>query len=104
VVNLKERIAGIDANLDDLQAGMEASSRTADSLHTDTTKFDGLLKEPLLRSVVRHVKELQACARDQRLAMLELRNGIARLQEELKLSSRPQPVGHARRSLRVRSR
>jgi hypothetical protein len=47
-VNLKDRMAGIDANLDDLQSGMEASSRAADSLHTDTTKFDGLLKDPLL--------------------------------------------------------
>jgi len=62
------RMAGIDANLDDLQAGVEASSRAADSLHTDTTKFDGFLQGPLLRSVLRHVQELCVCARDQRVA------------------------------------
>jgi hypothetical protein len=81
-------MAGIDTNLDDLQAGLEASSRAADALQSDTTKFDGLLKAPLLRAVVRHVKELQACARDQRVALQELRDGISRLQEELTRSAR----------------
>jgi hypothetical protein len=88
-------MAGIDANLDDLQAGIEACSRAADALHTDTTKFNGLLNTPLLRAVVRHVKELQACACDQRVAMQELREGISRLQQELKRSSgavRPPPL------------
>jgi len=46
-VNLRDRMAGIDANLDDLQAGVEASSRAADALQSDTTKSDGLLKAPL---------------------------------------------------------
>jgi hypothetical protein len=94
-VNLGDRMAAIDANLDDLQAGVEASSRAADALQSDTTKFDGLLKAPLLRAVVRHVKELQACARDQRAALQELRDGISRLQEELTRSPRavkPPPV------------
>jgi hypothetical protein len=86
-MKLRLRMAGIDANLDDLQAGIEASSRAADTLQTDTAKFIGLLNAPLLRAVVRHVKDLQACARDQRAAMRELREGIARLQQELKRSS-----------------
>jgi hypothetical protein len=81
-------MAVIDANLDDLQAGVEASSRAADTLQNDTTKFDGLVTAPLLRAVVRHVKELQACARDQRDALQELRDGISRLQEELTRSPR----------------
>jgi hypothetical protein len=81
-------MAGIGANLDDLQSGMEASSRAADSLHTDTTKFDGLLKEPLLQSVLRHVQELRACARDQRAALRELRNAVARLHRELQIAQR----------------
>jgi len=76
-------MAGIDVNLDDLQAGIEAGSRAAETLQTDTTKFNGLLKTPLLRAVVRHVKELKACARDQRAALQELREGISRLQREL---------------------
>ena len=93
-MDLKDRMAGIDANLDDLQAGIEASSRAADTLHTDTTKFDGLPNATLLREVVRHVKDLQSCARDQQAAMQELREGIARLQQELKRSNgagRPPP-------------
>lgn len=87
-MNLKDRMAGIDANLDDLQSGMEASSRAADSLHTDTTKFDGLLKGPLLQSVLRHVQELRACARDQRAALHEMRNAVARLRRELQIAQR----------------
>jgi hypothetical protein len=33
-------MAGIDANLDDVQAGAEATSRAADTLIADTAKFD----------------------------------------------------------------
>jgi hypothetical protein len=87
-VNIRERLAGIDANLDDLQSGMEASSRAADNIYTDTTKFDGLLKAPMLRSVVRHVEELRACARDERAALQELRNSVARLRRELQIAQR----------------
>ena len=87
-MNLRDRMAGIDANLDDLQAGVEASSRTADALQGDTTKSDGLLKAPLLRAVVRHMEELRACARDQRAALQELRDGISRLQDDLTRSPR----------------
>lgn len=99
-MKLRDRMAGIDANLYDLQAGIEACSRAADTLETDTTKFNGLLNTPLLRVVVRHVKDLQACARDQRAAIQELREGIARLQQELKRSNsavRPPPIVEADR-------
>ena len=93
-MKLRDRIAGIQANLDDLQAGIEAGSRAADTLQADTTKCGGLVNKPLLRAVVRHVKDLQACAREQREVMQELRDGIARLQQELKRSNgaiRPPP-------------
>jgi len=93
-------MTGIDANLDDLQSGIEAGSRAADTLQTDTTKFDGVVNAPLLRDVVRHVKDLQGCADDQRAAMHELREGITRLQQELKRSDgavRALPVVHANR-------
>ena len=86
-MNISDRMAGIDTNLDDLQAGVEASSRAANVLQSDTTKFDGLLKAPLLRAIVRHVKEVQECARDQRAALKELRDGISRLQRELARSA-----------------
>ena len=94
-MDLTDRMAGIDTNLDDLQAGLEASSRAADALQSDTTKFNGLLKAPLLRAVVRHAKELHDCAHDQLAALQELRDGISRLQEELTRSQsavRPPPL------------
>jgi hypothetical protein len=77
-------MAGIAANLDDLQSGIEASSRASDALQANTTKFNGQLSAPLLRSVLRNVKALVSCARDQREALQELRESVARLQEELK--------------------
>jgi hypothetical protein len=80
-------MSGIEANLNDLQAGIEAGSRSADALRADAAKCDGLLNAPLLRTVVRHIKELQTCAGDQRAAMRELREGITRLQRELRRSS-----------------
>jgi len=99
-VKLKDRMAGINANLDDLQSGIEACSRAADTLQTDTTKFNGFLNAPLLGAIVRHVKELQSCARDQRAAMQELRDGITRLQRELTRTQsavRPPPLPDAER-------
>jgi hypothetical protein len=94
-------MAGIDTNLDDLQSGIEACSRAATTLQTDTTKCNGSLSAPLLRAMVRHVKELVACAQDQRAAMQELREGITRLQHELKRSNgagRPPPAVASGRS------
>jgi hypothetical protein len=87
-VNLKERMASIDANLEDVQAGAEACSRAADTLIADTGKFNGLLKGPLLRAVTQHVKEIRACARDQRASLQELRTSVARLREELPVGKR----------------
>lgn len=94
-MKLKDRMAGIDANLDDLQSGMEASSRATDALRIDTTKLNGPLRAPFFRSVLRHVKELQTCAQDQRAAMAELREGIRRLQQELKRSIAARPLAMA---------
>jgi hypothetical protein len=87
-VNLRNRMAGIDANIDDVQAGAEACARAANTLVQDAEKFNGLFKGPLLRSLIRHAKELQACTRDQRSALQELRNSVARLREELKPARR----------------
>jgi predicted AlkP superfamily phosphohydrolase/phosphomutase len=89
-VNLKDRMAGIDANLDDLQSGIEASTRTADVLHSDAAGFAQTLKyiknAPVIESLVRRAAELQVSARDQRGVIQELREAITRLQEELKFS------------------
>ena len=97
-MDLRDRMAGIDANLDDLQSGLEACLRAADALHTESAKFDAILKQiedaPVIGSLVRHAADIQACARDQRAALRELRRGIARLQEELRIPShgmRPPP-------------
>ena len=87
-MKLRERLAGIDTNLDDVQAGGEACSRAADTLIADTAQFDGHLKGPLLRAVTRHANEMRTCARDQRTALRELRNSVARLRDELKVARR----------------
>lgn len=89
-MRLKNRMAGIEAYLDDLQAGLEACSRGADALHTEATKFDELLTEipnaPSMGSLLRHSTHVRACTLDQRATLQELRDGIARLREDLKES------------------
>jgi len=97
-MNVREQMAGIDASLDDVQAGAEATSRAAKTLVADTAQFGGLLKRPLRRCVSRHVRELQACARDQRGALRELRSSVTRLRKQLKIAQRvairpPPPFG-----------
>lgn len=97
-LSLNDRVAGIVATLDDLQSGIEASLRATDTLHSDTEKFDRLLSAPLREAVVQHLQELQACGRDQREALRELRDGVARLQEDLARSidaERPPPLTFA---------
>jgi hypothetical protein len=90
-VDLKDRLAGIDANLDDLQAGVEACARAAEALYTDTAKFAELLKRiknaPVIASLLKRAGDLEAFARDQRGTMEELRVQIARLQEDLRHSN-----------------
>jgi hypothetical protein len=86
-VKLSDRLIAIDANLDDLQAGIEAGSRAARTLRSDTSQFRGGVNTALLHAIVRHVEQLQACAREQRIAMLELRDGISRLRSEIRRSA-----------------
>ena len=94
-MNLENRMAGIDANLDDLQAGLEASCRAADVLHKESATLEKILKRiknvPLIGSLVRHAANVQVCARDQREALGELREGFLRLQQELKRSNSVRP-------------
>jgi len=89
-VNLKNRLAGIDANIDDLQSAVEASSRTADALHSDAAGFSQTLRwikdAPAIESVVRRAAELQVSARDQSGVINDLREAVARLHEELQFS------------------
>jgi hypothetical protein len=89
-VNLKNRLAGIDATIDDLQSAVEASSRTADALHSDAAGFSQILKwikdAPAIESVVRRAAELQVSVRDQGGVIQDLREAVTRLQEELQFS------------------
>jgi hypothetical protein len=108
-VNLKQRLAGIDANLDDLQAGVEACGRAAESLHADAEGFDAIFKgstnQPAAQSLVRHVDQLQSWLREQQGVLKELRAGIARSRQEMIGTERSDASDHVvRRSLRVRSR
>jgi hypothetical protein len=86
-VKLTHRIASIAANLDDLQSGLEACARAADTLHADTEKLGGLVGGSLRRSLTRHMREVRLCARDQRVALRELRKSIAMLCKELQSSA-----------------
>lgn len=108
-LNLKDRLAGIDANLDDLQASVEACGRAAESLHADAEGFDTILKgsrnRPAAQSLVRHVDELQSWIREQQGVLKELREGIARSRQEMMGTERSEASDHVvRRSFRVRSR
>ena len=86
-MNVKQRLAGIDANLDDLQAGIEACARTAEALHTDAAKYHKILKQiknaPFIRSLMKRLGELEVFARDQEGTLQELREHIDRLQDGL---------------------
>jgi hypothetical protein len=98
-VKLRDRLAGIDANLHDVQAGAEACSRAADTLIADTSKLDGQLKGPLAQALARHLKDLKGCTRDQRTALRELRASLALLRDELtvpkRAAIRPPPLAAA---------
>ena len=87
-MNVKHRLAGIDANLDDLQAGAEACARAAEALHTDAAKYHKILKQiknaPFIRSLMKRLGELEVFARDQEGTLQELREHIDRLQEGLR--------------------
>jgi len=77
-VSVRDRLIGIDTNLDDLQSGVEAGSREADRIQKTATRFERLERRSLesahlLGTMARHVKDLQLCMRDQRAAMDELR-------------------------------
>lgn len=106
-LDFRNRIAGINANLDDLQSGVEACSRAADALHTQATGFGEILKRianaPLIGPLVKRVVYVQTCVRDQRGALRELRRALSGLQEDLKRTNsavRPPPAVAADRSRR----
>jgi chromosome segregation ATPase len=108
-VNLKDQLAGIDANLDDLQAGVEACGRAAESLHADAAEFGLDFKRTTnrtaVKSLVRQVDQLQGWLREQQGVLKELREGIARSRQEMMGTERSEASDHVvRRSFRVRSR
>lgn len=105
----------IDANLNDLQSGVDACSRAADAFRFDAARLVGLARRiknaPVIDSLVRCAAQMKACARYQRGALRELRASIARLQHETRRSHRtvrPPPRASAadglRRYARRRSR
>lgn len=90
-MNLRNRMAGIDTNLDDLQSGLEACTRAAEAIKGDAEAVDRLVYKLTQRAdsvglLVKRAEELQACVLDQSGALRELRQNIALLCEELKLS------------------
>ena len=93
-------MAGIDANLDDLQSGVEACTRSAHTIQRDAAAVDRQVSQliehaDLIGLLVRRAKELQTCALDQSGALRELRQNVALLRAELKLSPTAQRRGGA---------
>ena len=86
-MNLKDRLNNIEINFDDLQSGVEASSRQAEHIHVTTSSLGHSVPSPqraeLVSALTRHAKELRQCVRDQQGALQELRSALARLREEL---------------------
>jgi hypothetical protein len=93
MVTLDARFNGVETSLDDLQSGIEAGSRTVASLRKDAVRAERLLSTTfhtahVAGTLVHHAKELQACLRDQRQAMLELRHMMDQLRQELRAMRR----------------
>jgi hypothetical protein len=85
-------MAGIDANLDDLQSGVEAFTRAAHAIELDAAAVDQKISKNgeranLIGRFVKQAKELQTCAHDQSGALQELRQNVDLLRAELKLSN-----------------
>src|SRR5688572_24587416 len=83
-VNLRNMLAGIDANLDDLQSGVEACSRATHTIHTDAAAVDLQVSKliehvGLVGRLVRRARELEACVLDQSGALRELRQNFVLL-------------------------
>jgi hypothetical protein len=91
-VDFDNRLNAIEANLDDLQAGVEACSRAANKIDGDAAKNNGFLKAPPHRSLRDHVRDLLTCLHDQRAVVEELRRSLIKLRhEESRRPVRPPP-------------
>jgi hypothetical protein len=87
-MELRQRLASIAANPDDLQTGVERVSRAADGVRRDAAALNGDHVPSgndgdLLKSLAQNATDIEACANHQRGAMRELRQNIARLGREL---------------------
>jgi hypothetical protein len=88
-VSVKDRLTGIDTNLDDLESGVDAGSREAEGIRNTAARLEQVQvntfeRAKLLGTLARQAKELQACVCDQRAALKELRTTVGRLNDELK--------------------
>jgi hypothetical protein len=95
-----EHDGGIDTNLDDLQSGVEACTRAAHTIQSDAEAVDQQVSKliqdaDLIGLLVRRARELQTCALDHGGALRELRQNVALLRAELKLSNTSQRRGGA---------
>jgi hypothetical protein len=93
-VNLRDRLSNIHTNLDDLQSGVDASSReaariqktviTIERVHGTSAAIDELIA--VLASAAR---ELQACQHDQREALHGLRAAFVLLDRQMTAANSP---------------
>ena len=88
MIKITDRMTNIDANIDDLQSGVEAGSRAVGSLEKDAARVDRLLADQLrsadlVGSVTRRTEQVRACLEDQRRALSELRANMMLLRVEM---------------------
>lgn len=88
-VSIKKCLTGLETNLDDLEAGIDANVREANRLERmsagiDSTQARLLRNADLIGKLARQSRELTASVTDQRAVLSELRGSLARLRVELK--------------------
>jgi hypothetical protein len=82
-MDMRDIIANIDTNLDDLRSGVDACARSANHLRVEVAAVDDGANEAM-KSVLARSEELRSWAHDQRGAIRELRENITLLRAELK--------------------
>lgn len=83
-MSVEQLLKRMIANVDDLQAAVEASARSADAILAHSDQRPSPLKVPIGgRKLPRHVAELRACGREQHAALQELRDTMDALRHEL---------------------
>ena len=86
---LRESIATVRTQIDDLQAELEAGARCADRIHADVTTVDDRLLNHVrqaarMTALLDCVSELRKSIRDQRVIVRDLRRSINQVRQSIR--------------------